>query len=65
MLMDADASYGAVDGPKRLTEEECERIHRESGVAASPALLERWDTIPPDRLLEPEETPIDLGYPRP
>lgn len=64
MLMDADASLGAVDGPKRLTEEECERIRRESGVHASPPLLRRWDERPPDGLLEPEDLAIDLGYPR-
>jgi hypothetical protein len=65
LLMDADASLAAVDGPKRLTHEECERIRRESGVAASPALLARWDEVPADALLEPEDVPPDLGYPRP
>lgn len=64
LLMDADASLGAVDGPKRLTEEECERIRRESGIHASPALLRRWDERPPERRLEPEDVAIDLGYPR-
>lgn len=64
MLMDADASLGAVDGPKRLTEEECERIRRESGIQASPALLRRWDERPPEGRREPEDLAIDLGYPR-
>ncbi|MBN1769849.1 MAG: hypothetical protein JXB32_01205 [Deltaproteobacteria bacterium] len=65
MLMDADASLGAVDGPKRVTEEECDRIRRESGIRASPPLLWRWDERSPDGLLEPEDLAIDLGYPRP
>lgn len=64
LLMDADASLGAVDGPKRLTEEECERLHRESGLQASPPLLRRWDELPADGLLEPEDVVIELGYPR-
>ena len=65
LLMDSDASLGAVDGPKRLTEEECARIRTESGENASPALLRRWDEVPADRRLEPEDVPMDPGYPRP
>ncbi len=34
LLMDADASLAAVTGPKRLTAEECARIHQQSGVEA-------------------------------
>lgn len=64
MLMDADASLGAVDGPKRLTDEECVRLRRESGLQASPPLLRRWDERPADGLLEPEDVAIELGYPR-
>ena len=64
LLMDADASLGDVTGPKRLSEEECARVRRESGVDASPPMLERWDAIPPDALTEPYDTPFDPGYPR-
>jgi hypothetical protein len=62
--MDADASLGTVEGPKRLTEDECRRIRRESGTAASPALLSPWDEVAADDR-EPEDVPIELGYPRP
>jgi hypothetical protein len=65
LLMDADASLGAVEGPKRLTKEECERLHSESGLGASPPLVERWDVLPAENLLEPEDVPVDPGYPRP
>jgi hypothetical protein len=65
MLMDADASWGAVGGPKRLTEEECDRIRRESGIDAVPALLRRWDEVPAERREPPEDLPLDPGYPRP
>jgi len=41
LLMDADASLGAVSGPKRLGEDECARMRAESGPDASPALLHR------------------------
>jgi hypothetical protein len=64
LLMDADASLGTVEGPKRLTEDECRRIRRESGTAASPALLSPWDEVAADDR-EPEDVPIELGYPRP
>ncbi len=47
LLMDADASLGAVTGPKRLTEAECARIRVESGVHALPALLRRYDPARP------------------
>ncbi len=43
LLMDADASLGAVTGPKRLSVEECARIHQQSGVGAVPAVLARFD----------------------
>ncbi len=45
LLMDADASLAAVTGPKRLTVDECARIHQRSGVDAVPGLLERYDTV--------------------
>lgn len=45
LLMDSDASLGAVTGPKRLTREECDRIHQQSGVGAVPALLTRFDVV--------------------
>ena len=32
---------------------------------AGAALLERWDVIPEDRLLAPEDVAVELGYPRP
>lgn len=41
LLMDADASLGAVSGPKRLGEDECARMRAESGPDATPALLHR------------------------
>jgi hypothetical protein len=41
LLMDADASLGAVSGPKRLGEDECARLRSESGPDGSPALLHR------------------------
>jgi len=47
LLMDADASLGAVTGPKRLTVEECARIRVESGVHAWPPLLRRYDLAHP------------------
>jgi hypothetical protein len=47
LLMDADASLGAVTGPKRLTAEECRRITAESGVDATPSLLRRYDEVTP------------------
>lgn len=43
LLMDADASLGAVVGPKRLTTEECARIRDENGVASSRPALQRLD----------------------
>jgi hypothetical protein len=45
LLMDADANLAAVTGPKRLTAEECARIHQRSGVQAVPALFERYDVV--------------------
>lgn len=41
LLMDADASLGAVSGPKRLGDDECLRMRAESGPDASPSLLHR------------------------
>jgi hypothetical protein len=46
LLMDADNNRGTVNGPKRLTEAECQRVRRESGVDASPPLLRRHDARP-------------------
>jgi hypothetical protein len=45
LLMDADASLGAVNGPKRLTGAECARIRDESGPDAVPSLLARFDPM--------------------
>lgn len=45
LLMDADASLGAVTGPKRLSADECRRITTESGVDAVPSLLRRYDEV--------------------
>jgi hypothetical protein len=39
LLMDADARQGRVLGPKRLTEDECEKARRRSGPDARPPLL--------------------------
>lgn len=47
LLMDADASLGAVTGPKRLSHEECRRIHAESGVDATRPVLTRYDVATP------------------
>ncbi|MBI5500154.1 MAG: hypothetical protein HY907_07910 [Deltaproteobacteria bacterium] len=65
LLMDADASLGDVTGPKRLSDEECQRVHRESGIDASPAMLQRWDEIPAEHLAPLDDTAFDPGYPRP
>ncbi len=43
LLMDADASLGAVVGPKRLTAEECRRIRDENDVHAQRPALQRVD----------------------
>ncbi|MEZ4391361.1 MAG: hypothetical protein R3A48_09725 [Polyangiales bacterium] len=48
LLMDADASLGAVVGPKRLTSEECARIRDESGVASRRPALQRYDLVTRD-----------------
>jgi hypothetical protein len=61
LLMDADASLGAVTGPKRLTPEECRRIHAESGVGTTPALLSRYDPSP----VSPRAREFLTGPPRP
>lgn len=45
LLMDADASMAAVNGPKRLTDEECDRIRERSGSASVPALLSVFDPV--------------------
>ncbi|MBI5515059.1 MAG: hypothetical protein HY909_14885 [Deltaproteobacteria bacterium] len=66
LLMDADASLGAVTGPKRLTPEECRRIHAESGVGAVPALLTRYDPVAASaRAGEFRAWPPGPLYPRP
>lgn len=39
LLMDADARQGRVTGPKRISDEECERARRRSGPQAFPVLL--------------------------
>ncbi len=70
LLMDADASLADVTGPKRLSDDECARIERESGPRASPALLRRHDEVPADgspaeHPIAPDGSPVDLGYPRP
>jgi hypothetical protein len=39
LLMDADARQGRVVGPKRVSDEECEKARRRSGPSATPALL--------------------------
>jgi hypothetical protein len=64
LLMDSDSSLGTVAGPKRLTREECQRLHAQSGVGAIPALIDRSDvrSPPPAPASGP---PYDLGYPRP
>ncbi|MBL8602663.1 MAG: hypothetical protein JNK72_12140 [Myxococcales bacterium] len=43
LLMDSDASLGAVTGPKRLTVEECAHLRERSGPGAPVALLRRFD----------------------
>lgn len=66
LLMDADASLGAVTGPKRLTVEECARIHQQSGVGAVPAMLVRFDPARPSpRAREFVRWPDEPLYPRP
>jgi hypothetical protein len=42
LLMDSDNNRGTVNGPKRLSPEECERVRYESGVNAIPQLLRRF-----------------------
>lgn len=39
LLMDADARQGRVTGPKRLSDEECDKARRRSGPSAHPVLL--------------------------
>jgi len=66
LLMDADASLGAVTGPKRLSVEECARIHQQSGVGAVPAMLTRFDPARPSpRAREFVRWPAEALYPRP
>jgi hypothetical protein len=64
--MDADASLAAVTGPKRLTAEECARIHQQSGVDAVPSVLFRFDlaTVSP-RARDFTRWPAEALYPRP
>lgn len=47
LLMDADASLGAVTGPKRLTADECRRVHAETGVGSARPVLTRYDLVTP------------------
>lgn len=42
LLMDSDNNRGTVNGPKRLTREDCLRVRYESGARAVPALLGRY-----------------------
>jgi hypothetical protein len=51
LLMDSDNNRGLVSGPKRLTEEECQRVRAQSDVHTIPPLLRRhasqsWRPIP-------------------
>ncbi len=65
LLMDADASLGAVTGPKRLGADECRRITAESGVDAVPPLLRRYDEVTPSpRSAEFAMWPTNEPYPR-
>lgn len=65
LLMDADASLGAVTGPKRLEPEDCRRLTAESGVDAVPALLSRFDEVRPSpRATEFLHWPAVDPYPR-
>ncbi len=65
LLMDADASLAAVTGPKRLTADECARIHQQSGVGAVPSVLTRYDPARPStRAPEFLTWPRDELYPR-
>ncbi|MDD9937240.1 MAG: hypothetical protein OXT09_26765 [Myxococcales bacterium] len=41
LLMDSDNNRGTVNGPKRLSDADCQRVRHESGVEAIPALLRR------------------------
>jgi hypothetical protein len=45
-LMDSDASDPSAFGPRRITEEECARVMRESGPLARTPLLTAWPTTP-------------------
>jgi hypothetical protein len=66
LLMDADASLAAVNGPKRLTSEECARVREESGPTATPSLLQRFDEARPSaRAQEFRRWPTRPVYPRP
>lgn len=47
LLMDADASLGAVNGPKRLLPEDCARIAVESGPGSPAPLLQPYDLARP------------------
>lgn len=66
LLMDADASLGAVTGPKRISHEECRRLHAESGVDSPRPVLTRHDPATP----APEAPrfarwPLETLWPRP
>jgi hypothetical protein len=65
LLMDADASLPAVTGPKRLTADECARIHQQSGVGTVPSILARYDVARPSaRAAEFVAWPREALYPR-
>jgi hypothetical protein len=42
LLMDSDNNRGTVNGPKRLTAEECALARHESGILQVPAILQRY-----------------------
>jgi hypothetical protein len=65
LLMDADASLAAVNGPKRLTTEECDRIRERSGTASVPAILSAFDSVTlSPRAAEFRAWPTQAPYPR-
>lgn len=66
LLMDADASLAAVNGPKRLTADECARVREESGPSSTPSLLQRFDEARPSpRAQEFRRWPERPVYARP
>ncbi|MDH5674186.1 MAG: hypothetical protein OEZ06_18670 [Myxococcales bacterium] len=57
LLMDSDNNRGTVNGPKRLSGRECDRVRHESGVRAVPPLLQPYDARPQERQQGPAQTP--------